>query len=377
MRVLHFYKTSFPESSGGIEQVIHQLASGGKQLGIQTQVLSLSNTKTKGNIDFEGYKIQRANLSFQIASTGVSVSVFWHFLRLAQQADVIHYHFPWPFMDIVHFLTRVKKPSVVTYHSDIVRQKNLLKLYRPVMHRFLSSVDSIVATSPNYFKTSPVLKQFAEKVSVIPIGLDKNTYPTIDAQRLSYWRTQLHDKFFLFVGVLRYYKGLHILLEAAALVNYPIVIVGAGPIEEELKRKASQLGLSNLKFLGFVSEEDKAVLFTLCYGVIFPSHLRSEAFGVSLLEGAMYGKPLISSEIGTGTTFVNINNESGLVVPPNHPEALAEAMRSLWDNPTLAEQMGRNAELRYQHYFRADIMINSYAKLYAEVCTKGSLCKEK
>jgi len=376
MRVLHFYKTSFPDSSGGVEQVIHQLARSGHKHGIQTDVLSLSNND-KHSTEYDGYRIHRAKLNFQIASTGFSASVFWYFLKLAKQADVIHYHFPWPFMDVVHFLTRVKKPSVLTYHSDIVKQKHLLKLYRPLKHRFLSSVDRIVATSPNYVKTSATLNRFSHKVSIIPIGLDKNAYPIIDSQKKNYWRKVLGDKFFLFVGVLRYYKGLHILLEAAALVNFPIVIVGAGPIEQELKTRAAQLGLSHLRFLGYLSEEDKTVLFTLSYGVVFPSHLRSEAFGVSLLEGAMYGKPLISCEIGTGTSFVNIDNASGLVVPSNHPEALAKAMRFLWDNPNEAKQMGTRAEMRYQQFFTADTMIKSYAELYDEICNQGAPCKIK
>ncbi len=184
----------------------------------------------------------------------------------------------------------------------------------------------IVASSPNYLATSNVLKKNAHKVVVIPYGLDKATYPQPTPEKLAFWRAQLGQKFFLFVGVLRYYKGLHILLEAAQGTPYPVVIVGAGPVEQELKAQAAQLGLSNVTFLGQLSDVDKVALLMLCYGVVFPSHLRSEAFGISLLEGAMYGKPMISSEIGTGTTFVNIGNETGLVVPPSDPAALRQAM---------------------------------------------------
>ena len=135
-------------------------------------------------------------------------------------------------------------------------------------------------------------------------------------------------------------------MEAAKGTDYPIVIVGAGPIEEELKRQAAQLGLRNINFLGYLPDEDKIALLTLCYGVLFPSHLRSEAFGVSLLEGAMFGKPMISSEIGTGTTFINIANKTGLVVPPSDPAALRQAMQYLWEHPEQAAEMGRRAEKR-------------------------------
>ena len=367
MRVLHFYRTFLPDTMGGIEQVINQIARGSNKLGVQTDVLSLTPQRAARTIEIDGYFVHRAKLDFQIASTGFSASVFWRFSQLAKHADVIHYHFPWPFMDVVHFATRVKKPTVVTYHSDIIKQQKLLKLYRPLKNKFLASVDRIVATSPNYLGSSNVLAKFSDKVSVIPIGLDKTTYPTPTPERLGYWRDNLGPKFFLFVGVLRYYKGLHILIEAAQGTDYPIVIVGAGPIEAELKAQAAQLGLRNIHFLGQLSDEDKVALLTLCYGVVFPSHLRSEAFGISLLEGAMYGKPMISSEIGTGTTFINIADETGLVVPPNDHLALKQAMQYLWEHPQQAAEMGKRAEERYWTHFTADQMVQSYVELYDDL----------
>ena len=367
MRVLHFYKTAFPDTMGGIEHVISQIARGASKLGVKTDVLSLTRAPVPHPIEIDGYWAHRARLDVQIASTSFSLSVFSRFTQLAKKADVIHYHFPWPFMDVVHFASRIKKPTVVTYHSDIIRQKYLLKLYRPLKRKFLGAVSRIVATSPNYLATSDVLAQYKRKVAVIPIGLDKSTYPVPSLDRLNYWRERLGPKFFVFIGVLRYYKGLHILMEAAQGTDCPIVIAGAGPIEEELKAQAAQLGLRNIHFLRHLPDEDKVALLTLCYGILFPSHLRSEAFGVSLLEGAMYGKPMISSEIGTGTTFINIKDETGLVVPPSDPLALRQAMRYLWAHPEQAAEMGRRAEERYWQHFTADQMVRSYVDLYSDL----------
>lgn len=367
MRVLHFYKTSFPDSMGGVEQLIHQLARGTSKLGVVTNVLSLTAGDAPPETTIDGYLTHRARMDFQIASTGFSMSAFRRFAELAQKVDVIHYHFPWPFMDLVHFAARVKKPTVVTYHSDIIRQSTLLKLYRPLKVKFLGAVNRIVATSPNYLATSDVLARYLHKVKVIPIGLDRASYPAPSADRLKRWRSCLGQKFFLFIGVLRYYKGLHILIEAAQGTDYPIVIVGAGPIENELKAQVGRLGLRNIQFLGYLPDEDKVALLTLCYAVLFPSHLRSEAFGISLLEGAMYGKPMISSQIGTGTTFINVGDETGLVVPPGDPLAMLRAMRYLWENPDQAAEMGRKAEIRYWKYFTADQMVRSYVDLYREL----------
>jgi rhamnosyl/mannosyltransferase len=352
---------------GGIEQAINQIARGCVRLGVKTDVLSLTPDRVPRTIEIDGYLTHRTRLDIDIASTVFSMSSFLRFVQLAKKADVIHYHFPWPFMDVVHFATMVKKPTVMTYHSDIIRQKHLLKIYRPLQWKFLDAMNRIVATSPNYFATSEVLTNYKHKVSVIPIGLDKTTYPVPSPDKLTYWRERFGPKFFLFVGVLRYYKGLHILIEAAQGTDYPILIVGAGPIEKELKKQALQLGLRNIHFLGFVSEADKVALLMLCYCVFFPSHLRSEAFGISLLEGAMYGKPMISSEIGTGTTFINIGDETGLVVPPSDPVAMRQAMRYLWEHPEQAADMGRRAEERYWEHFTADKMVRAYVDLYGDL----------
>lgn len=367
MKVLHFYKTYYPDSFGGIEQVIYQLASGTAKLGIDSVILALTPRQVDRVITVGGHTVHRCHSDIQLASTDFSISAFWRFSELAKQADIIHYHFPWPFMDLVHFATRHKKPSVVTYHSDIVRQKLLLKFYQPLMIRFLQSVDAIVATSPNYRLTSEVLQLFQAKTEVIPIGLNPTLYPEPSVEKYQFWRSHLGDKYFLFVGVLRYYKGLHILLEALALGDFPTVIVGSGPIESELKAKAAELGLKNVKFLGQISDEDKVAILSLSYAIVFPSYLRSEAFGISLLEGAMFGKPIISSEIGTGTSFININGETGVIVPPSSPVDLNKAMTYLWNSPHHAKDMGNAAAKRFSSIFNAERMCKSYKDLYIRV----------
>ena len=370
MRVLHFYKTYYPDSVGGIEQVIRQLCVGTTRLGVTNTVLSLSRHKDLAPIHIDGHTVCRVPLNFEIASNACSLAALGALARMANESDVVHYHFPWPFMDMAHFVARVKKPTVVSYHSDIVRQKHLLRLYQPLKHRFLRSVDSIVAASPNYLASSTVLARYRDKTRVITYGLDKTTYPSAEPCRLAHWRARVGPKFFLFVGVLRYYKGLHILLEAAKGLDYPIVIVGTGPEEQALKEQAQRLGLKHVIFTGAVGEADKAALLSLCYALAFPSHLRSEAFGISLLEGAMYGKAMISCEIGTGTTYINIGGETGLAVPPSDPHALRAALHTLWENPDLTRRMGARAEARYHELFTSEQMAANYTALYQEVVAR-------
>ena len=195
-----FFKTYYPRTMGGIEQVIFQLAEGGGTHGYTGEVLYLSHQGSARDEPYAGHITHRSNLDFEVASTGFSVSALRDFAELAGDADIVHYHFPWPYMDLAHFLTRVRKPTVLTYHSDIVKQKTLLRLYSPLMHQFLKRVDRIVATSPNYVESSETLQRFQDKVRVIPIGLDEATYPCPTDEKLAYWRKQVGERFFLFVG---------------------------------------------------------------------------------------------------------------------------------------------------------------------------------
>ena len=364
LRVLHVYKTSMPSSYGGVESFIKTLCKEDSKLGVKNVILTLHPKPQKQPIEMDGLTIHQVKQDFFFASTGFSVSAFSTFKRLSYDADVIHYHFPNPFADMLHLTCHPKKPSVVTYHSDIIKQKHLLRIYKPLRDRFLCSVDRVVATSPNYFVSSDVLQRFSNKVSIIPIGINSKEYDNVNFKRLDFWRSCFSKPFFLFVGAMRYYKGLHLALEAVAGTDIQIVIAGISGVEKDLKAQAASLHLKNICFLGLVSDEDKVALLHLCYGFIFPSHLRSEAFGISLLEAAMVGKPLISCEIGSGTTFINSANDTGLVVNPGSSRELLEAMKFLLDNPKLAANMGKNARKRALKLFTAEKQAKAYYKLY-------------
>jgi rhamnosyl/mannosyltransferase len=365
--VLHVYRTYFPDTQGGLEEVIRQICRNTKELGVESRVFMLSENPAPAVLEREEAQVHRFHRTFEVASCGVSVGAVSGFKQLVEWADVVHYHFPWPFADLLHLFGQVSKPSLVTYHSDIVRQKTLLWFYRPLMRAFLNSVDVIVPTSENYFASSRELGHYSEKIDVIPLGMDEDTYPNVSNEELSAVRERVGEGFFLFVGVLRYYKGLHILLDALQNTSLRCVITGAGPVEMELKEQAARLGLNNVQFLGYVSDHEKVALYKLCRAVVFPSHLRSEAFGVTLIEGAMFGKPLISCEIGTGTTYVNADGETGIVVPPANAKALREAMLQLDKDEVLADRLGKAVRARYERLFTGRLMGERYAQLYKKL----------
>ena len=364
MKVLHVYRTYFPDTQGGAEEVVRQICRNTKALGIESRVFYPSSDPYPASIDAEEAQLIRVKKNFEIASCGFCLGGIGEFRNQVDWADIVHYHFPWPFADVMNLVSKVNRPTLVTYHSDIVRQRFLGALYQPLMNQFLGSMNRIIATSSNYVDSSQNLAGHQDRVSVIPIGIDEDSYPIptkADLDRIE----ETHGRdFFLFVGVWRYYKGLEFLLKAMKDKPYHAVIVGAGPEETSVRRLVSELGLENVSMPGYVDDITKMSLLKLCRAFVLPSHLRSEAFGVTLLESAMSGKPMISTEIGTGTSFINKNGETGFVVEPGEPAALARAMDYLSDRPEETTKMGVNARLRFESTFTGKLMGENYAATY-------------
>lgn len=368
LKVLHVFKLYLPDLHGGIQEVIRQLCHvTSRQYGVENRVLTVAQGPGEREIALPDSLVVRCKMTLDVASTPISIEMISEFRKQLEWADIVHYHFPWPFGEILHLLFGKKTKSVVTYHSDIYKQRFLKVLYGPVMHRFLNRVDRIVVTSRNYLTTSSDLACHRSQCSVIPIGLDEKSYPVATSEELIAWEERVGRDFFFFVGILRYYKGLHVLLEAMQNAPFKMVIAGTGPLLKELQQKVEDLALTNVEFVGYVGDEDKAALFNLARAVVLPSLYRSEAFGVSLLEGAMYSLPLISTEIGTGTTYVNEKDVTGLVVPPDDVDALRTAMEKLSSDNSLCKKMGRDARLRYENLFSADRMAEKYYRLYREI----------
>ncbi|MCK5812806.1 MAG: glycosyltransferase [Cocleimonas sp.] len=376
MKVLHVYRTYFPDPPGGLQEAIRQIALSTQSIPnetIENRIFSLSPMPIPVQVERAEGLVIRARSWVAPASCDLGfIDSFQQFSRQLEWADVIHYHFPWPFADILHFFARMKKkynkPCVMTYHSDVVAKGWLGMLYQPLMKRMLNSMDAVIATSSAYIKSSPVLASSvsSECLHTIPLGIMASSYQQYQQDSVDVSLQQEFGvkagEYFLFIGVLRAYKGLYFLLEAAKKVNFPIAIAGTGVEQGKLSTIAKQS--SNIHLLGQVTNAEKMALINGCKALILPSHLRSEAFGVVLLEAAMCEKPMISCEIGTGTSFANLDKETGFVVPPKSPDALANAMKRLVQDNDLTKKMGKAARSRYQQLFSGEALGMAYANLY-------------
>ena len=364
MRILHVYRTYFPDSQGGIEELIRQICLYTKSRGIDNRLLALSANAEPRVLRHNEVKVYRARRDIEVASCGMSLQAFAIHERLAKWADLIHYHFPWPFGDLLHLTSRVRRPTVLTYHSDIVRQRALRLLYRPLMNRFLHTVDCIVGTSPNYFATSDVLRRFQDKVEIVPIGLNEHTYPEVSPDIRAEMRASTVKAFFCSSASCATTRACTYCSTPSPTRPSASSSRVRDRQERELLDQARRLRLDNVYFTGYVSDEQKVALLSLCRSVVFPSYLRTEAFGVTLLEGAMYGKALISTEVGSGTSHVNIGGETGLVVAPGSAPALRQAMDRIHDCPEMADAMGRRARQRFDQLFTGDLMGERYDAIY-------------
>ena len=369
VKVLHVYRTYFPDTQGGGQELIRQICHNTQKHGIESRVFFPSRNPTPNVLKVDETSVYRVKLEFEIASCGFCFGGIGEFRRQVEWADVIHYYFPWPFADVMHFIARPKKPTISTHLSDIVRQQGVMTLYRPLMNKFLSDISVIVATSPQYLSSSETLRPHRGKSRVIPIGIDEESYPEVPDELMSSLEQTHGSGFFFFVGVLRYYKCLDVLLKASADQDFKVIIAGEGPLEDTLKKEAKAIGLYNVQFVGRISDEEKIAFIKLSRAIVFPSFIRAESFGITLLEGAMYEKPLVTADVESGMNYVNIDRVTGLVVEGNSPLALREALVELDRDPKLAEALGAGARERYDELFSGEVMGKNYAALYQELVT--------
>ncbi len=388
MHILQIYKDYYPVL-GGIENHVRDLSEALAALGHRVTVLTTSlDQHTHVEQPCTGLRVIKAARAAHLASTPISFEQLRWARRL--RADVAHLHFPYPPGDLAYLALPARPPLIITYHSDIVRQQMLLRAYGPLLKRTLRRAARIIATSPNYVASSLWLRRHAAKCVVVPLGIDIDRFapadhrpPTNDQrqQALSMFNSQFSIRdaaardlpLLLFVGRLRYYKGLHVLLEAMPSIPARLLIGGSGPQRAQLAAQATELGVADrIQFLGDISDEQLPALYQAADIFVMPAHLRAEALGLAQIEALASGIPCVSTEIGTGTSFVNLHGETGLVVPPGDAAALARAVNTLLADPELRQRMGAAGRRRVAELFSRQRMVAGNEAVYREVIALGA-----
>jgi rhamnosyl/mannosyltransferase len=172
----------------------------------------------------------------------------------------------------------------------------------------------------------------------------------------------------LFVGRLRYYKGLDNLIRALPQIPARLRVVGIGPMEAEWRALAQEIGVADrIEWLGETSDDELPAIYHGADLFVLPASHPSEAFGLVQVEAMAAGLPVVCTELGTGTTYVNLDGVTGLVTPPRDPGALATAINALIADPGRRAAMGRAAQDRVAQEFDLEVMVDRVLALYGDL----------
>lgn len=362
MKILHLYKDYFPVF-GGIENHIKMLAEAQAARGHEVTALVTSLDRHAHIEQINGVQVVYASRIVELSSAPISLDMF---RRVAQiETDITHLHAPYPFGEMAHHIWGHAQATVMTYHSDIVRQRVMGAVYTPMLNRVLARVDKIIATSPNYVDSSPVLRRWRNKCVVAPLATSAAHSPNLSPPPSS---AMGRGGGLLFVGKLRYYKGVNYLLDAMRLLpEARLTIVGTGPMERSWREMAERMGVaSRVAWKGDVSDADLRSCYAACDVFVLPCSERSEGFGTVQLEAMAAGKPVVSCDVQTGVAWVNQNEVTGLVAPPKNSSALAEAIGRLLKDAGLRARMGAAGRGRVEREFTVEKMVERVVEVYKE-----------
>jgi len=352
---------------GGVENHVRDLARElFSQIDVRVLVANTSFQTVEEKIDgVEVHKV--ANLG-TFKSTPIAPTFPCWLNKL--KSDIFHFHFPYPFGEFSYLLVKPSGKLVVTYHSDIVRQKFLRSLYKPFLKAFLRKADKIIVGSPNMIEHSQFLSKVKEKCEVVHYGIDVKRFELTEkvSKKAKEIRNHYGDNIVLFVGRLIYYKGVEFLVKATKDVKGQLILIGDGPLENDLKKLAVNLGIADrVHFIGKVVDDDLPAYYHACDVFVLPSVARSEAFGLVQLEAHACGKPVVSTDLPTGVPYANLDGVTGITVAPGSSEALSKAINKLLYDENLRNEYGANGKKRVSEEFTKELMAKRVLEIYNEL----------
>lgn len=363
LRILEVNKAYYPHV-GGIETLVQMYSKKlGRDYDAKVRVLVCRDDRGKTvRQRINGVDVTRAASLGTLCKCPVSFTFIRLFRKMAKNADVVHIHMPFPLADAAALLSGFKGRVVLSWHSDIVKQKKLMILYKPFMKWLLNRADAIaIATWGHYFGSDHLTEYFG-KCRIVPYGIAPEKYLNIEKKPILTEKcSDPRSVKVFFTGRLVYYKGVDVLLRAFRRVKgCELFIAGTGDLEPELKKYAREHGLAKkVHFLGFLPDKELKQAYADCDIFVLPSVEKSEAFGIVQLEAMICGKPVVNTQLPSGVPHVSLGGVTGLTVKKSDPKALADAINTLAENSELREIMGKSAAERVRSEFSEDIALES------------------
>ena len=271
-------------------------------------------------------------------------------LHREHRFDIVHLHFPDPLGQLTAMSLPRSVKRVISWHSDIIKQRTALALYRPLLDAFVRDADAIVGATPQHFSASQQMAagKPGQLREVIPYGFDPGAFAWTEAahRRQAELKREPRDRPVIFtVGRHVYYKGFDILIRALRSVDAELWIGGRGPMTESYQQSARDAGVvDRVRFLGFIPDAELVAYYDACDVFCMPSTERAEQFGLVQLEAMHCGKPVVATQLGTGVEYVTLDELTGLLVEPGNVSALAQALNRLLGDPTCGLAWERQAD---------------------------------
>lgn len=364
MKILHIGK--YYSIKGGMETAINDIVQYMSSKKIRCDLICIDSMETcviKEN-DYCCIRVFHEDLRFSSAS--ISFKLLREIRNLVDEYDIVHIHCPNPVGNLALLFSGFKGKIVVHWHSDIIKQKKLLKVYKYMQSWLLKRADLIIATSAPYLQFSPFIAEFKDKAMVLPLGVSQVSPSSKSVDKIK----QCHSgkRIILGVGRLVYYKGFRFLIEALSYLGpeYVLLLVGTGPCKQELEMLIKKHALSHRCFLlGSVSDEELHNLYGACDVFCLPSCEKTEAFGLVQIEAMSCGKPVVATNIeGSGVPWVNQHGVSGKNVKPCCAMELADAIRDIIEDENKYQEYSENARNRYLTYFAKEKILPQYEDIY-------------
>jgi glycosyltransferase involved in cell wall biosynthesis len=373
MRVLQLGK--YWRKDGGIETHVKSLCKSLASAGVDVVNLVSAIDRRGNRCEIDGYTVVESPTLGTYFSTSMAPRMVLDAKRLhaEQPFDIVHLHFPDPMGHLVSLALPGNIPRVITWHSDIVKQRHLLKLYRPFQLMEIMRAKAIVAATPSHFESSTQIPSEypAAQKHVIPFGMDfgwLELTPDMEAHAARI-KAQAGGRFMVFaLGRHVKYKGFDVLIRAMQHTNAYLVLGGEGPLTAQLKTQAQQLGGSErVRFAGRLDQAELAAHYHACDIFCLPSVTPNEAFGIVQIEAMACGKPVICTQLNNGVNDINPHIHTGLTIPASNPNALAQAIGQLQHDQPLRQGLGRNAQQHTKNTFSIQHMNKLLMEVYENV----------
>lgn len=364
IRILQLGK--FYPIRGGVEKVMYDLTAGLADYGFKCDMLCASYKGKGTNVKLSDKShVIVCRMLASIAGCMISPSMLMKTISICRNYDVIHVHHPDPMACLALYCSGFKGKVILHWHSDIIRQKYLFKLYRPLQHWLISRADLIIGTTPVYLTNSPYLKRAQSKTAYLLIGTETMVPLPEEVEKIR--RRYAGKKIVFSLGRLVHYKGFSYLIKAAAHLgdDYVVLIGGDGPLKECLEAEIKQQGLQGkVVLLGHIPEDELASYYGACTLFCLSSVHKTEAFGIVQIEAMSCGKPVVATNIeGSGVSFVNEHGVSGLNVAPVDPVSLAKAIQDITCDEETYRKYSQGALKRFHSMFTYKTMIENYMLL--------------